>query len=653
MDIKVPLNRLRFGHDDGAGINARVSGRLADIPALAANMYARGQIENLVVKRFGDDPGLPVPDGWTGTRDLFSVSNGNRRLAAWHRIHGENGTQPIDCTLRDVDEDGAFEDSLATAVTAKQLHPVDQYEGFTRLAERGKTNEEIALQYGMTEREVEQALALGHLSPKIRNAWRKGEIKTDMAQAFTLARDHKTQDKLFAKLAKAGHLYSHLVRRELGADANGDVGAMLEFVGAEEYRGRGGEVIEDLFQSGHIVSNGALLQTMVAEKLDAKCEQLRGDGWGWVALASELPEAARYWQQAAPKKLIFIDDEEARLKKLEKEAAEAERANDGGNTDETAEARSQQLDIEIGALKLAVRSRSFTEKQKALLGCVVGLEDGAETLRVGVQRPAEVAASPAKAPARGASSKQKDKAADEPAISQALLHRMSLQLTEAAATALQQDVELSLIVLLAGIQARHDGNVNVRIGGVGAAKLDVTGAVEVADNIAVLRKMKLQDRMALVAPIAAAALDFQNCSLDQNVGDRFNTLHAVCNALDPKAFNAALRGAFDAKDYFEGVSKPLCIAAIREAGFTEDQAKTSAKSKGEIAAFAIANVPQTGWLPPQLRAKAYGGPPVAKGKPAAAKPADPKRAPAKRAAAAKAPSKKPTAKKAKAKKRKS
>ena len=46
-----------------------------------------------------------------------------------------------------------------------------------------------------------------------------------------------------------------------------------------------------------------------------------------------------------------------------------------------------------------------------------------------------------------------------------------------------------------------------------------------------------------------------------------------------------------------------------------DMARQQSKNpKGEIAAFAIENVPPTKWLPPQLRAKGYDGPPAKKGK---------------------------------------
>ena len=43
MDLQVPLNRLKFGQEDGAGINARVAGRQDGIAELAANIYANAE----------------------------------------------------------------------------------------------------------------------------------------------------------------------------------------------------------------------------------------------------------------------------------------------------------------------------------------------------------------------------------------------------------------------------------------------------------------------------------------------------------------------------------------------------------------------------------------------------------------------------------
>jgi ParB family chromosome partitioning protein len=139
----------------------------------------------------------------------------------------------------------------------------------------------------------------------------------------------------------------------------------------------------------------------------------------------------------------------------------------------------------------------------------------------------------------------------------------------------------------------------------------------------------------LLTQLAANALDFQHTSHDHN--DPHEGAMVIVNAIDAKAFNAAARGAFDAKDYFAGVSKMLCLKAIEESLGPDLARQQAKKTKPDIVAFAIENVPTTGWLPLQLRAKGYDGPP--NGKPKAAGKA--KAAPAK----AKKPAKKAAAKK--------
>ena len=635
MDFQIPLNRLKFGQDAGAGINARVAGRLDGIEALAANIFAqsrtdklaprKGLIENLIVK--------PLDDGF------FGVSNGNRRLAALHQIHGADSDEEIPCTSHEVDDADALEQSLITAVTARQLHPVDQYENFARLEER-KTHEEIAQQYGLTEKEVRQALALGRqLSPKIREAWRAGVIKAEVAQAFTLGRDHKTQDKLYKQLEKAGHLYEHLVRRELGADHSQSVAGILAFVGADAYRARGGGVVEDLFRSGSIVSDGALLKTMLAEALEAKCEELRAEGWGWVAQLSDLGEAARYWPRIAPKKLIHEGDEEERTAELRRQIeANKQKYHDDEDMDFDDDALDQAnapLLGELSEIEVRVLRRSFTDRQKAKAGCIIDFDadDGTVEVKIGVDKPEPVTDAAAKPKSGKADAGEAEPVAEEPAISQALQHRLSLQLTEGAATALSQDVGLALIVLLAGFASKHSPFVKISVNGVGAGALDLTGTIDLPGNIAMVKSLSLQDRMALIPPIAAAGLDFQHRSFDRDDGRYLGT---ICNEMDPASLNAALRGAFDAKDYFANVSKPILLQAIREALGDDISRQQDKKGKPDLAAFALENVPPTGWLPVQLRAKGYDGPPVVKPAPAIEPPKpDEATAPFKKAAAAK------------------
>lgn len=655
MDIKVPLNRLKFGHQDGVGINARVAGRDDGIAALAANINANrsdenpsGLIENLIVKDIGDG--------------FYAPANGNRRLKALHLIDGPDSDLEINCTLHRVDGAKAFEFSLTTAITARQLHPVDQYEAFARLDVDGKSHEEIASQYGMSEKEVRQALALGRLSPAVRNAWRSGDLKAEVAQAFTLAIDHDTQDRLFASLEKGHALTAHNVKRELGAYATDEnVTQLLDVVGDEAYCSAGGVVTRDLFGRSHIISNPGLLQQMARHILIAQCEKLSNAGWGWAEMLENLPQGARFWPVSEIKAKIYEGDEEERLKNCRSRLAGIEAMEE--DVDDPTENELQHVASEIEEIENAVRLRSYTDKKRKTLGCIVHIEDGRIVVLAGVKRPAEAAPAPEadepgddaakpKAPSKPAAAAG---AAPEPDISAALIHRLSLKLTEAAAASLIQDERLALSVLLAGFDCFSSTGVRVSVSGLGmrGSSGKLLGAGDITRSLALALQIKPADRITLLAQVAAGALDFQNASLDDKAHDG---AIAICNAIEPKVLNAALRGAFDAKDYFNGVSKLLCLKAIEEALGADLARQQSKNAKLDIAAFAIENVPGTGWLPVQLRAKGYDGPPVKKAsgklvsiadgkkKPAKGKTAA-KAAPAKRAAAAKKTAKKTSKKK--------
>lgn len=594
MDMQIPLNKLRFGHEDGAGINARVVGRQEGIAELAVNLHAQGQIENLVVKPCGDG--------------FYSVANGNRRLAAFHMLHTAQSEYPINCTVHEVDETKAFKFSLTTAVTAEQLHPVDQYEGFARLEQSGSTHEEIARQYGMTEKQVRQALALGRLSPTIRQAWREGTISAEIAKAFTLALSHEFQDKVFAKLSKAHELHSsYNVRQALGAgESPRDVVLLLDLVGIEAYCARGGGVIEDLFGTAHIINNVPLLKEMARESLAVTCDYLKvQQGWSWAEIDDDLPHGARWWPKSTPKQIVYEGDEEERLKTLKSKFQEFEDA-DGYDLDEYERVRD-----EIDVIEQASLARSFTERQKKSFGCIVGVDEGKLVILYGIRRPeaSTNAASDRGAKATGAGAAKTKDAPEEPEISKTLLHALSVQLTNATATALIQDEQLALSALIAGFCCYNDSGVRVSVAGLNAQTARELIIVKEMDRaLPIVRDLKSDERIAMLAQVAASALDFQTRTLD---GDDAKGPRAICDAIDAKAFNAAARGVFDAKGYFAGVNKALCLRAIGEAMGADHVRHLEKKPKSEIVAFAVENVPPTGWLPVQLRARGYDGPPVA------------------------------------------
>jgi ParB family chromosome partitioning protein len=196
-------------------------------------------------------------------------------------IYGEDSSEPIDCKLTTAER--AYEDSLAVSVLAKKFHPVDEYEAFAKLRDdHGKSEEEIARQYGMTPREVEQVLALGHLSPTVRMAWRQGLITSSAATAFTLA-DHKRQDEVLQQLCEEeryGTIDDNDVKEIL--DVGGEAGALVEFVGIDAYVAKGGKVTLDLFGVDHQVSDVKLARRLADEKIADECKALKAAGWGFA-----------------------------------------------------------------------------------------------------------------------------------------------------------------------------------------------------------------------------------------------------------------------------------------------------------------------------------------------------------------------------------
>lgn len=601
MEIQVPLNKLHFGHEVGDGINARVSGRQEGIGALAANIFARGLIENLIVYHMFDDH--------------YGVSNGNRRLAALHSIHGaDNESVLINCTERKVNEVGAFEDSLTTAVLAAQLHPVDQYEAFARLKDAGNVEEEIAHRFGMSVRQVEQALALGHLSPAIRQAWRKGEIKAEAAQAFTMSGDHGRQDnaleELRQRLADIRYADAGDVKDVLDI-ARGGPGALVEFVGIDAYVARGGVVTRDFFGIDHQVSDPKLAEEMANERLTVECEKLVAAGWGFaIPYASVMKTAGSYGYMA--KKDTATAEETARLDELQGIFNDPDDEYSDRPYADMSDAQREAY-REHRQLKMAVTERSFSAKDKKKGGCFVDVDDdGLLDIIYGRSKPVAPKAAAATereiAQSSGAAVTEAGGSTDaspaekpEPnVISNALRDRMIAQLTHGTRDAVMACMDTDLIK---------------------------------SPIAQVLTKI-------VVSQINAEQPHHTPHSV-------MTKMHAIREAMPANLVNNAILKRFDAQDYFKSAPKSFVLKAIGEAINADEARKVASKTKAEIAKFAIANIGnKIGWVPKEMRCSHYVGPKPA---PAATKATLAKKPAAKKAGADKAkpkPPKKAAAKKA-------
>ena len=260
----VPVSKLVV-HDD----NVRRTDKRADIETLAASIAAHGLLQNLSVVRLDDG--------------RYAVVAGARRLAAL-RLLIKQGRLPRDfaapCTI--VEPALGAEASLAENVQRVAMNAMDEMEAFARLADDGMSIESIAERFGANVRHVEQRLALGRLSPKIRAAYRKCELTLDVARAFCLTDDHGAQERLFKQLSKPiSHPAS--VRNALSGGRLPATDRLARFVGLEAYERAGGRIVRDLFEDEvAFLEDGELLQRLAAERIEEMRETLAGEGWSWV-----------------------------------------------------------------------------------------------------------------------------------------------------------------------------------------------------------------------------------------------------------------------------------------------------------------------------------------------------------------------------------
>jgi hypothetical protein len=176
--------------------------------------------------------------------------------------------------------------SLAENVVREAMHQADEFEAFTRPVADGATAAEIAVRFGVSERQVLGRLAMAKLDKKILKAFRAGEIKLEHVMAFTISDDKKKQLEVLEAFEPdyddANDIRVRLTDQLIGPDES-----IAKFVGADAYQKAGGRARSDLFGDEIFYEDAALLHKLAKEKLNNVEKSLLGDGWGWVEIVTE------------------------------------------------------------------------------------------------------------------------------------------------------------------------------------------------------------------------------------------------------------------------------------------------------------------------------------------------------------------------------
>lgn len=650
METHVPFNRLTQSTK-----NVRRAGRdtpeyKAGIQALAASISTQGLLQNLIVHA--------VAEG------VFGVAAGQRRYDAIHLLVKTGKIDP-DWAVRVtvVDEDNATAISLAENVQREAMHPADEFDAFAALVAGNWTIDRIADAFGVTPLVVERRLKLAKAAPELIERFRAGELSTDQMIALCATDDHAVQVEVWNGMGSRSYANrpEDLRRAVLAQDVQADRDHRVAFIGGiAAYQAAGGEIRRDLFSGdgqGAILTNAALLDRLVAEKLDSEADKLRAEGWGWVEVWTEYDYTAMgRLGHVQPSSFALSDDLKAELHGLEVERDalldeqqsmhNAAEDGDGEFSDEQWQ-RDSEIDARVEEINLAISKieddhASFPSEVMQAAGAVIIFNRGTLQTERGLVRTADrkqleqVIGSTA-AVSGGRETEPAGRKGD--AVSDALRRSLLGHRNLAAQIEVAKRPDVAKVLMAAWavqhILSRVGGGLRgtptpvdltiteTRYGGGRVMPItDETGTAKAKafaeECIALAKKLpdaseKQWDALAAMSGEELDNIIAYGVALSVSLTDDHKGLTG--KLLDALNFDMSTHFAATTDTYLGRVSKPLIVDALREAGKVTGQADKDAllaMKKGALAAEAQTRLAGSGWVPKGIRTPKPKAAPIAK-----------------------------------------
>jgi ParB family chromosome partitioning protein len=322
---------------------------------------------------------------------MFEIPAGGRRYRALELLVKQKRlakTAPVPCVVR---ESGiAEEDSLAENVQRAPLHPLDQFRAFLALREKGQSEEEIAAAFFVSVNVVKQRLKLASVSPTLLDVYAEDGMSLDQLMAFTVSGDHERQEQVFERLKASYDKQPYVIRRMLTEGAVRASDKRAQFIGVEAYLEAGGTILRDLFQGddGGWLQDVALVNRLVAEKLEREADAIRTEGWKWIEVAPDFAYGHSYGlRQLRGGAVQLTAEEQSARDALQAEYDRLEETN--AETEELSEEVDRRLaEIETALAAFDERPMMFDPAEIVRAGAFVSI-DGAGRLRVerGYMRP--------------------------------------------------------------------------------------------------------------------------------------------------------------------------------------------------------------------------------------------------------------------------
>ena len=377
-DIRmIPLDKL-----EPSPLNVRkVAASASDDAEILASIRETGIKQNLVVHALSE------------TR--FAVDAGGRRLKALKQL-AEDGVIPADhpvpCLVED--ERNAILTSATENLQRAAMHPADQFEAFDKMIGEGRSEDEIALKFGVSVDLVRRRLKLARVAPEIIEQFRAGDLTLECVMAFTLTDDHDRQLAVWNAVKGGYHIHPQSIKRQLTGAAHSANSAIGRFVGIEAYEAAGGVLLRDLFDdraTAHM-ENPDLLERLAIEKLQAAAKPFEGI-WKWVEVHLSVDYGAfrsfgRVYPQDIEPDADMLAEEERLIAREEELAAQ----NDGEDWTDAETEEYYAIEPRLREIEAMQRERQpYAEADRAIAGVVLTIgHDGVLRVEKGLVRPEDI-----------------------------------------------------------------------------------------------------------------------------------------------------------------------------------------------------------------------------------------------------------------------
>lgn len=265
-------------------LNVRKVGK-KNIADLLPSVRSLGILQPLLVRKTRGEECL----GTNGkqTREGFEVIAGQRRFYTAHALLEEGIKEPVPCiVMKEGDDAKAIEASLAENIARLPMDEIDQYKAFSELVKQGKSVEDIATQFGVTERLVKQRLAIANLISPILCAYRKQEISAETVRVLTLAT--KAKQKEWWKLFNSDEYAPQGQRLKAWLFGGQNIPVANALFEVAEYKGN---IVSDLFGDEQYFDDVSKFWELQSKAVAEAKEVYLTKGWQEVVIL----EVGDYW----------------------------------------------------------------------------------------------------------------------------------------------------------------------------------------------------------------------------------------------------------------------------------------------------------------------------------------------------------------------